>query len=127
MRNILTLITILALLLVACGDDDTGGDTTTTSTTTTVTTTETTTTTEPPTATCRQAPGDQPFEEVADGDIVVYEPGRYRVDQFDPMTHFTIVDEWSISDDAVQFFEYSASTQPGVSGADGNRELVLDI
>jgi hypothetical protein len=36
-------------------------------------------------------------------------------------------DEWSISDDAVQLFEYSVGTTPGEGGADGNRELVLDI
>ena len=120
MRKRLTLITILALLLVACGDDDTGGATTTTSTSAT-TVVASTTTTEPQAATCRRAPGDQPFEEVADGldDILAYQAGRYRIDQFDPMTHFTIADEWSISD-----VQYGATTDDP-SGFSGLRPETL--
>ena len=92
MRNILTFITILALLLVACGDDDTGGDTTTTSASTTTEVTTTPTTERPTVSTEPQV------AEVPDGTIGTYPPGRYRVDKLTPATRFTIEDEWGISD-----------------------------
>ena len=102
MRKVSVFITILTLVAGACGDDDTVTDTTAASSAATTSTatipTTTTTTTEPAAVTCQRAPGDLDYDDLLDGAIKDYPPGRYRVDQLDPMPHFTIDDEWTISD-----------------------------